>query len=70
MVLAKLSNGDQAAASESALLAKIWQANDRACAQYMPQPYAGTLTDFRPLKQYRIFDRPDAKWDRLAQGRQ
>jgi phthiocerol/phenolphthiocerol synthesis type-I polyketide synthase E len=68
-VLAKLSNGGQAAASESALLAKIWQANDRACAQYMPQPYAGTLTDFRPLKQYRIFDRPDAKWDRLAQGR-
>jgi hypothetical protein len=24
------------------------------------------VTDFRPLKQYRAFDKPDTKWDRLA----
>ena len=70
MLLAKFSNTSRADASESLLLAKIWQTNDRACAQYVPQPYSGTVTDFRPLKQYRMLDKPDAKWDRLAQGGQ
>ena len=70
MLLAKFTNTSRADASESLLLAKIWQTNDLACAQYVPQPYAGTVTDFRPLKQYRMFDKPDAKWERLAQGGQ
>src|SRR5271156_3535182 len=70
MLLAKFSSKPRADASESVLLAKIWQTNDRACAAYVPKPYAGTVTDFRPLKQYRIFNRHDAKWDRLAQGGQ
>jgi phthiocerol/phenolphthiocerol synthesis type-I polyketide synthase E len=70
MLFANLSKAPRADASESVLLAKIWQTNDRACAAYVPKPYAGTVTDFRPLKQYRIFNRPDAKWDRLAEGGQ
>jgi phthiocerol/phenolphthiocerol synthesis type-I polyketide synthase E len=70
MLLAKFSNAPRVDSSESVLLAKIWQTNDRACAAYVAKPYAGTVTDFRPLKQYRIFNRPDAKWDRLAQGGQ
>ncbi len=41
-------------------------ANDLACQRYVPKPFAGVVTDFRPLKQYRAFDKPDAKWDRLA----
>ena len=69
-LLGKLSNAARADASESLLLAKVWQTNDRASGQYIPKPYAGTITDFRPLKQYRMFDKPDAKWDRLAQGGQ
>ena len=52
------------------MLAKIWQANDRAALTYVPQPYPGSVTDFRPLKQYRLFNRPDAKWNCLAQGGQ
>lgn len=70
MLLAKFTNSSRADASESLLLANIWQTNDRACAQYVPQPYAGTVTDFRPLKQYRMLDKADAKWERLAQGGQ
>jgi phthiocerol/phenolphthiocerol synthesis type-I polyketide synthase E len=70
MLLAKFSKAPRADSSESVLLAKIWQTNDCASAAYVPKPYAGTVTDFRPLKQYRIFNRPDAKWDRLAQGGQ
>ena len=37
---------------------------------YVPQPYPGKVTDFRPAKQYRIFNKREAKWDRLAKGGQ
>jgi phthiocerol/phenolphthiocerol synthesis type-I polyketide synthase E len=70
MLLAKFSAAPRADSSESILLAKIWQTNDLACAAYVPKPYPGIVTDFRPLKQYRVFNRPDAKWERLAQGGQ
>ena len=70
MLFAKFSNAPRADSSESVLLAKVWQMNDRASASYVPKPYVGTVTDFRPLKQYRIFNAPGAKWDRLAQGGQ
>lgn len=53
--------------SISRVSGRIWQANDRACIKYVPAPYPGTITDFRPLKQYRMFDKPDAKWDKLAE---
>ena len=36
----------------------------------MPKPYSGVVTDFRPIKQYRLFNKPGAKWDQLAQGGQ
>jgi len=69
-LLVKFSKAPSNDSSESVLLAKIWRANDIASAAYVPKPYAGTVTDFRPLKQYRLFDRPDAKWDQLAEGGQ
>ena len=52
------------------MLGRIWQINDLASWQYVPKPYVGKVTDFRPSKQYRIFDKPDLKWDQLARGRQ
>jgi phthiocerol/phenolphthiocerol synthesis type-I polyketide synthase E len=70
MVLAKFSKDPSANMSEPVVLAKIWQANDQAALAYVPQPYPGVVTDFRPIKQYRRFNRPDAKWERLAQGGQ
>ena len=69
-LLAKFSKNGSTKMSEPVVLAKIWQANDQAALSYVPQPYPGTVTDFRPIKQYRLFNRPDAKWDRLAQGGQ
>jgi thioesterase domain-containing protein len=66
MLLAKLGTGSDAAQSESRLLGRIWQTNDRAVWDYRPQPYPGKVTDFRPAKQYRIFNEPEAKWDSLA----
>ena len=67
MLLAKFDKKQRADSSKSVVLAKIWQTNDRACQNYVPRPYPGSVTDFRPLMQYRAFNRPDAKWDRLAQ---
>lgn len=70
MLAAKFTKGSGTGTEESSLLANIWQTNDRACVKYIPQPYAGTITDFRPAKQYRVFDKRDAKWDQLAKGGQ
>ena len=70
MVLAKFDKKQRSDGSESLMLANIWKANDQACQHYVPRPYPGTITDFRPVKQYRMLNRPDAKWDHLAQGGQ
>jgi phthiocerol/phenolphthiocerol synthesis type-I polyketide synthase E len=70
MLRANFSRGPSGAASASLLLGRIWRTNDQACWQYVPKPYPGAITDFRPSKQYRIFNKPDLKWDQLAQGGQ
>jgi phthiocerol/phenolphthiocerol synthesis type-I polyketide synthase E len=70
ILLAKLFHNSGRGKSESRILGEIWENNDRASSQYVPKPYSGVVTDFRPLKQYRMFDTPDAKWDRLAQAGQ
>lgn len=62
--------GGRVGNANSRLLSQIWQANDRACEQYIPQPYDGVVTDFRPMRQYRRFSSPALKWDQLAQGGQ
>jgi len=70
MLLARLFRNSGPEKSESRILGEIWENNDRACSRYVPKPYSGVVTDFRPLKQYRMFDNPDARWDRLAKGGQ
>jgi thioesterase domain-containing protein/acyl carrier protein len=67
---AKFSKNSNAAASTALVLGRIWQTNDHACWQYVPKSYPGILTDFRPSTQYGIFDKPNLKWDGLAQGGQ
>lgn len=52
--------------SESLLLARIWQTNDRAALNYVPRPYPGVITDFRPMKQYMRYKEPGVHWDDLA----
>jgi hypothetical protein len=68
--LAKFSKDPYSVTSTSLVLGRIWQTNDEACWHYVPRPYPGVVTDFRPSTQYRIFNKPDLKWDRLAQGGQ
>jgi thioesterase domain-containing protein/acyl carrier protein len=52
--------------SQTSALARVWEANLRACASYNPQPYLGTVTDFRPAKQYRMLRKSNLKWKELA----
>ncbi len=70
MLLGRLGENLSAEKSESRILGQIWQANDRAAAEYVPAPFAGMVTDFRPKKQYRMLSRPDLKWEKLAHGGQ
>jgi thioesterase domain-containing protein len=70
MLRSRFGKSSDNAVSDSLTLGKIWQANDRASWSYIPKPYSGTVTDIRPAKQYRVFSKPDLKWDRLAQGGQ
>jgi thioesterase domain-containing protein len=63
----RISAGDT---SDSLVLGRVWQASHRASHSYIPKPYPGVVTDLRPGKQYRILDKADLKWDRLAEGGQ
>jgi thioesterase domain-containing protein/acyl carrier protein len=68
MLAARFSKGDAATNSQARVLGNIWRANDKAITVYVPRPFAGVVTDFRPMKQYRMFDLPNLKFERLAQG--
>ena len=56
--------------SESQALGRVWHANFWAYLNYVARPYPGAVIDIRPCRQYRLFDRPQFKWDRFAQGGQ
>jgi phthiocerol/phenolphthiocerol synthesis type-I polyketide synthase E len=68
-VLSWFGKSSSVATSDDLLLANIWKVNDRASWTYIPTPYAGKVMDFRPMKQYWVFNKPDLKWDGLVEGR-
>jgi phthiocerol/phenolphthiocerol synthesis type-I polyketide synthase E len=70
VMLSRFSKPSGHAVSDALVLGQIWQANDHAAWSYVPKRYPGVVTDIRPAKQYRVFSKPDLKWDRLAQGGQ
>lgn len=70
MVASRVFGASDEQADNSSILSQIWMANDRACWNYLPEPYPGVVTDVRPKKQYRVFSKPGLKWDGLAQGGQ
>ena len=65
---AKFTEPSPAAESDAWILGQIWRANIRAYMDYVPQPYSGAVTDFRPVRQYRGWEGPELKWKGLAQG--
>jgi phthiocerol/phenolphthiocerol synthesis type-I polyketide synthase E len=70
MLLGRLQKNSPVEKSESRILGQIWQANDRAALDYIPQPFAGAVLDIRPNRQYRMFNKPGLKWEQLAEGGQ
>jgi phthiocerol/phenolphthiocerol synthesis type-I polyketide synthase E len=52
--------------SESYLLAKIWKNSDQAAGCYVPRPLNAPIVEFRPLKQYSMYQGPDINWKNLA----
>jgi phthiocerol/phenolphthiocerol synthesis type-I polyketide synthase E len=70
MLYRKIFSNRNASSSNAPALARTWQANWKACAQYRPQPYHGTVIDIRPAKQYRMYEKANLKWDSLALGGQ
>lgn len=69
-ILSWFGRSPSSAASQDVLLATIWKTNDRASWSYVPQPYSGRLVDIRPKQQYLVFNKPDLKWNELAQAGQ
>src|SRR5947207_6245578 len=66
IILRRLISEQGAFDSRSILDAQIWNTNDEAKMSYVPKPYPGVVTDFRPKKQYSVFNRTDMYWDQLA----
>jgi thioesterase domain-containing protein len=62
-LLSRFGKHSSNTASDALILGQIWQANDRASWAYLPKFFPGVVTDIRPAKQYRIFSKPDLKWD-------
>jgi non-ribosomal peptide synthetase component F/thioesterase domain-containing protein len=70
MLLGKLGQKRSESSNKSVLLARIWEANDRAILTYIPRAYAGKIADFRPMVQYARYSSPELKWGQLARGGQ
>jgi thioesterase domain-containing protein len=64
--LGRLMHGHHRSKSPTSILAEVWGINDRAALNYVPRPYPGVITDFRPTKQYAEYAGPDVKWDGIA----
>lgn len=50
------------------VLSSIWDACDKAVANYIPRLYKGKITQFRPFRQYASFSGPGLGWEGLAAG--
>lgn len=66
MVFGRLGHGSHVASTESLLLSRMWDANDRASLEYVARPYPGVITDFRPVKQYSRYKNARLYWDAVA----
>jgi phthiocerol/phenolphthiocerol synthesis type-I polyketide synthase E len=68
MLLPTFTRSNAESRSRSSVLAQVWETNDAAILTYVPRPYDGVITDFRPMKQYARLAGENVKWTRLALG--
>jgi len=67
-LLAKLGLQQKTIKSRNMLLSSIWKTCDLAAVSYIPRPYAGTITEFKPMIEYACFSGPEKGWEKLAAG--
>jgi thioesterase domain-containing protein/acyl carrier protein len=60
--------GKGAARAESGVEASVQAVNDAAADRYVPKPYAGCLTLFKPQINYKFYPDPKMGWGELALG--
>ncbi|HUK24927.1 MAG TPA: amino acid adenylation domain-containing protein [Terriglobales bacterium] len=70
MLVRSVSKNGDGPMSEAALIAHIWNTNDKAALTYVPGPYDGLITSFRPRAQYARHKRPEVNWETVAEGGQ
>jgi amino acid adenylation domain-containing protein len=70
MLLRKVSKNGDSPKSEAALLAHIWNTNDQAALHYVPKPYDGQITSFRPRRPYAKHRGPNVNFEQVAKGGQ
>jgi len=69
MVLSKFGHRFHQRSGQYLTLAQLWEINERTPHNYMPKVYPGRISDFRPIKQYALFDGSELGWDKVAAGR-
>jgi thioesterase domain-containing protein len=62
------SSDDGVARAESGVEASVQACNDHAADNYLPTPYAGSLTLFKPQINYKFYPDPKMGWGDLALG--
>jgi phthiocerol/phenolphthiocerol synthesis type-I polyketide synthase E len=66
MIQARLSGRPGSNNDQEKNLYRIWHTNDKAALNYTGRSYSGRVTLFRAVRQYALFEQPEAGWDRLA----
>ena len=65
-LISKFKPKSQLDNDQRSALARIWEVNDQAAVEYIPKPYPGQITHFRPIKQYAENDPPELGWEGVA----
>ena len=53
-------------ADDDKLLARVWENNDTVAYSYVPKPYNGTISHFKPQQDYALYTDPKLGWDEIA----
>lgn len=53
-------------ANDDKLLARVWENNDTVAYSYVPKPYQGTISHFKPQQDYALYTDPKLGWDEIA----
>jgi hypothetical protein len=68
MALSKLGRRAEQRGAQHALVARVWEANERAPFHYVPGVYPGRITSFLPIKEYSANKAPGMDWRDVASG--